>query len=293
MNMNMEGVKNYAVVNYPTSEVDERVWKKVEAFNEGKKDTLIEGNYFISVGAKNAMFTLWRYQNPMNPKCPMLASARVNPCHYIKNLADDLESAVDAAIKYLENSRWCLDIDRDTNIKLKYDEQIFCFGKYKGYMISDVAEKDMNYLIWLSRQTLMSSKKTAMANMENVKAQVDTYFDRIAERNRETCKSEYVGKVGDKLTNLELKIKKIQFKMIDNEYEYAEYVSITAEDNNENLFSMSFSSGTKNFVLAYDCNTKQLKYSEGDVLNIKSAKVKSTFERLGRKTTGLNFVKLQ
>lgn len=285
--------KNFIVVNHLTPEVEERVWAKVDAFNEGKKDTLIEGNYFISVGAKSAMFTLWRFHNPNNPKFLKPLPMNFKPSHYIKNLADDLESAVDAAIKYLGNSRLTLDIDRDTNVKYNYDEQIFCFGKYKGQLIEKIAESDMNYLIWLSHQDLAMTKKTAIANLENVKAQVECYFDRIREINRETCKSQYIGSRGDTLRDLSLTIQKANLIEVDREGEYSLYIAITATDANGNLVSLTFNNGTKLYVTEKDESGKTIPaYKVGDTLNIKSAKIRSTFERLGRKTTALNFVKL-
>jgi hypothetical protein len=287
--------KNFIVVNHLTPEVEERVWAKVDAFNEGKKDTLIEGNYFISVGAKSAMFTLWRFHNPNNPKFLKPLPMNFKPSHYIKNLADDLESAVDAAIKYLGNSRLTLDIDRDTNVKYNYDEQIFCFGKYKGQLIEKIAESDMNYLIWLSHQDLAMTKKTAIANLENVKAQVECYFDRIREVNRETCKSQYIGSRGDTLRGLNLTINKVFLKVVDEPYMMCpeRYIDITATDANDNIVCLSFKEGTKPYVTEKDESGKTIPaYKVGDILNIKSAKIRSTFERLGRKTTALNFVKL-
>lgn len=287
--------KKFMVVNYLDKETEERIWNKLDAFNADRKDTLIEGCYFISVGAKSAMFTLWRWINPQNPKFG--GCFRGNPSHYLRNLSTDLETAVEKAMEQLKNSRLTLDIDRDTNVTYNYQDQIFCFGKYKGEAIEDVAKKDIQYLIWLDRNNYGESghSKTFLANMENVRAQVDFYFDAITQRNRETCKSQFVGKSGDKLTNLALTIIKAEirqgcsFGYLDD----GRYISIIAVDANENRFSINFNAGTKNFRTTLDESQRTIPaYSKGDILNITSAKVSKTFESMGRKTTSLNYIKM-
>jgi len=289
------GNNKFMTVNYLDKETEERIYNRLDAFNADRKDTLIEGCYFISVGAKCAMFTLWRWINPQNPKFG--GCFRGNPSHYLRNLSTDLETAVEKAIEYVKNSRLTLDIDRDTNVKYNYQDSVFCFGKYKGEVIEDVAQKDIQYLIWLDRQSFGESghSKTFLANIENVHAQVDFYFDTIAQKNRETCKSQFAGKSGDKLTNLALTIIKVELK---HGYSFgynddARYISIIALDENENRFSLSFNAGTKNFRTTLDDKNNTIPaYAIGDVLNIASAKVSKTFESLGRKTTTINYIKM-
>jgi len=272
--------------NAPTAEVENRVNEMIEKFNESRSNE--KGHYSINVGAKGALFTLWKTH---------FWDGGVT-YRFIRTLGKDYESSVKKAMELTANSTLELWIEEDSNVEYSYDKDVFCFGKYKGQKIEDVAQENINYLIFLKgkRYEFDHMSKTMEGNFDNIEAQVEFYFDTLAQKNRETCKSEYLGAKGDKVLNIELTVDKVLIKEVEDYnpygsgYTYCE--EIICNDASGNRVRLRFNCGTANWSVDYIDGKKQSTRKAGDVLKIKSAKVSATFESLGRKTTALNYVRM-
>lgn len=260
----------------------ERAYALVEEHNRGLVNDPNDC-YLIATGRRKAMFTLYRYYRPEGYLPP-----QYNPYRYVKNLSTTLEEAVHKAIEIV-GSHWLV-LECDFTLKYDYSSEIFQFGKYKGERIEDVARRDMNYLLFLNRKGLNATNVSARVreNYQRVSEICERYWKEQEERNRAESHSEWLGSVGDTLTDLQVTITSI--KTVENEvmsrYDSAFTTIVKAVDSRENVVKMAFRSGTNGYFEVKDC-------SKGDTLHILRAKVKKCVESVGVKVTKLNFVKLE
>lgn len=276
-------VKNY---NALTEEVDNRVNEMLDKFNEGRNND--KGHYYVSTGRKNAMFTLWSVY---------YWDGGITS-NFIRTLGKDYETSVKKAMEITANSTKELRIEADENVEYSYDKNVFCFGKFKGQQISEVAQTNIQYLIFLKgkRWEFDHMSKTMEGNFDAIEAQVEFYFDTLTKKNQQECKSEYLGAKGDKVANIELTVEKVLVKEVEDYNPYGSGYTfceeIIANDANGNRVRLRFNCGTANWSVDYIDGKNQSTRKAGDVLKIKSAKVSATFESLGRKTTALNYVRM-
>lgn len=262
-------------------------FEMVERYNSTLTDNICDNDYFfITVGEKLAMFTLWRYYYPKSVK----DMPCYNPYRYIRTLSSNFNIAVEKALDFMGNSGKVLRIYDEATVEYDYSGDIFQFGKYKGEKISEVAEKDINYLIYISKNNFKTNSARIKENFTNIDNQVEAYFTAKRERNRANSRSAYVGQEGEKLIDLRVKITSVKIVKIDNEtlfynpYASACTVKIKAVDDKGNEFKMDFGSRTANYRGGDG-------YKVGDELHIKMARIKKNVEIMGIKTTILNYVK--
>lgn len=260
----------------------ERAYALVEEHNRGLVNDPND-YYSIHTGRKIAMFTLYHYYRPEGYLPP-----QYNPYRYVRNLSTTLEEAVRKAIE-IAGSHWLV-LECDSTLKYDYSGEIFQFGKYKGERIEDVACRDMNYLLFLNRRGLDATNVSARVreNYRRVSEICERYWKEREERNRAESHSEWLGSVGDTVTDIQVTITFI--KTVENdvfsEYDSAFTTVVKAVDSRENVVKMAFKSRTNGYFEVKDCN-------KGDTLHILRAKVKRCVESVGVKITELNFVKLE
>lgn len=110
--------------------------------------------------------------------------------------------------------------------------------------------------------------------------------------------SRFLGKKGDKLTDLTLKITKVQVE--DDPYRthvvgttpvFFVRQRLTAIDAGGNLVNLTFTSGNPSQVSG-QLPSLEHAYRPGEVLHISSARIAATFESYGIQYTRLNYVKI-
>ena len=260
----------------------ERAYALVEEHNRGLVNDPND-YYLIHTGRKTAMFTLYHYYRPEGYLPP-----QYNPYRYVRNLSATLEEAVRKAIEIVGSHR--LVLESDFTLKYDYSGEIFQYGKYKGERIEDVARRDMNYILWLNRKGLTATNVSVriQKNYQRIREICERYWKEQEERNRAESHSEWLGSVGDTVTDLQVTITSI--KTVENEvmsrYVSAFTIIVKAVDSRENVVKMAFRDSTNAYFEVKDC-------SKGDTLHILSAKVKKCVESVGVKVTELNFVKLE
>lgn len=260
----------------------ERAYALVEEHNRGLVNDPND-YYSIHTGRRTAMFTLYHYYRPEGWLPP-----QYNPYRYVRNLSATLEEAVHKAIEIVGTNRLVLECD--FTLKYDYSGEIFQFGKYKGERIEDVARRDMNYLLFLKRKGLNATNVSARVrkNYQRVSEICERYWKERAERNRVESHSEWLGSVGDTVTDLHVTITSI--KTVENDV-FSRYDSllttiVTAVDSRENVVKMAFRDSTNGYSEIKGC-------VKGDTLHILKAKIKRCVESVGVKVTELNFVKLE
>lgn len=260
----------------------EKAYALVEEHNRGLVNNPND-YYSIHTGRRTAMFTLYHYYRPEGWLPP-----QYNPYRYVRNLSATLEEAVHKAIEIVGSNRLVLECD--FTLKYDYSGEIFQFGKYKGERIEDVALRDMNYLLFLNRKGLKATNVSARVreNYQRVSEICERYWKEQEERNRAESHSEWLGSVGDTVTDLQVTITFI--KTVENEvfsrYDVGFTTIVTAVDSRENVVKMAFRDSTNGYFEVKDC-------IKGDTLHILRAKVKQCVESVGVKVTKLNFVKLE
>lgn len=260
----------------------EKAYALVEEHNRGLVNDPND-YYSILTGRKTAMFTLYHYYRPEGYLPP-----QYNPYRYIRNLSATLEEAVHKAIEIVGSQRLVLECD--FTLKYDYSGEIFQFGKYKGERIEDVARRDMNYLLFLNRKGLKATNVSARVreNYQNISEICERYWKECAERNKVESHSEWLGSVGDTVTDLQVTI--ISIKTVENDilsrYDSLLTTIVKAVDSRENVVKMAFRDSTNGYFEVKDC-------VKGDTLHILKAKVKRCVESVGVKVTQLNFVKLE
>lgn len=275
---------------------NETTYELVDIHNAKCQDS--PNDYFmISIGNKTAMFTLYHYYRPEG-QLPWF----YNPYRFIKNLSKDFDKAVKSALEYAGDLP--LYIDADESIEYDYSGDVFQFGKYKGQKISEIAKTDINYLIYMLKKQQEDSgasmvhrantEKRILENFANMKAEVEKYFEAKAKANRESSSSDFLGQEGDKVADLELTVTSVKIVEIPFDPRAPYYIgskcAVKAIDSAGNSVKMEFASGIMNYR---DENHVEGAYKKGDVLRVKSAKIKRNLEIIGVKTTLLNYVKFQ
>lgn len=226
------------------------------------------GFFYIDVSGKYSVYyTLWRFK----PGIP-------NPYNFITNLSTDFKTAVEKAKKAA--GRVPIIIDRygtQAGLFKAAKAEILTFGKYRGKTLGDIFVENPQYITWLYKN--YDGKNPD--RYERIKYYNDLYWETITKKNIEESKSEFQGKVGDKVV-LDLKIYKIENKTIEhdrfsgkeNDFHYGAKM-IDKDGNKYMTYNLS-----KNFEPEKDDEIKL------------QARIASHKEKLGIKFTVLNYCKV-
>lgn len=95
-------------------------------------------------GKKQAYFTFW--------SCTSIPGV-CRHYNYIKNVSVSFDKAAEFCLNWQETSGRPVTIFSDTTTKIKTlaKDGVLTFGKYSGMHMLEVAEKDLNYVVWLSK----------------------------------------------------------------------------------------------------------------------------------------------
>lgn len=168
-------------------------------------------HFEIRFGREAKMYTLWRIGD----------ATRHFSEQYIQNLSTDLEAAVIKANEMAGGLEVCIDAPDDLKKILRGDD-VIRFGKWKDTRIKDVPTK---YLLWIFKGCPVPSKQypgetdymqfggselrsnvqeflveTGVLQVWNDKLYTAEIIERIKARIAQEAGSEFVGKIGDRIT---------------------------------------------------------------------------------------------
>lgn len=224
------------------------------------------GHFIIDITGKYSVYyTLWRFK----PGIP-------TPYQFITNLSIDFKTAVEKAKKAA--GRVPVIIDRfgtQAGLFKATKAEIITFGKYRGKTLGDIFVENPQYIIWLYKNYDGKSPE----RFERIKYYNDLYWETITKKNLEESKSQFQGKVGEKITV---------------EVEVYNVVRQSAgpgrpEESFTNKCKMVDDAGNKYMTYNIGTNKNILK---GDKVKL-TAKVKDHRELLGVKFTNLNYCKIE
>jgi hypothetical protein len=224
------------------------------------------GNFVIDITGKYSVYyTLWRFK----PKT-------VNAYNFITNLSTDFKTAVEKAKKAAGRIPVIIDkYGTKAGLFKATKAEILTFGKYRGKTLGDVFVEDPQYIIWLYKNYDGKSEE----RKERLKYYNDLYWETITKKNIEESKSEFQGKVGDKVV-LDLKVYKIDRgkAIVYNPKDFGETYSCKMIDKNGNRY------------MTYNID-KKYEPKVDDEIKLQ-ARIASHKEKLGIKFTVLNYCKV-
>lgn len=226
---------------------------------------LKDGYFYVDItGRYSVYYTLWKAN--LN-----------NADRFITNLSTDFQTAIQKAKKAA--GRIPIEIDRTGTKAGLFNAaklEILSFGKYREKTLGDIFVEDPKYIIYLSQNLEGKSKEW----IEKIQYYKDLYFETIRKKNQEESISQFVGKIGDKIT-IEAYIYDV--KETRNDYNGKVQYECKLKDDDGNKYK-TYNIGNNPVDI-----TKSVKV--GDDITL-TAKVKDHKEWLGVKFTLLYFCKI-
>lgn len=266
--------------------IEQFVWDKLNRFNEGRSSG--KGVYYILLpNDKTAYYTLWFY----NPK------AVYHFFVYIGNLEINAMSSVNKAMKMLTNTYSTLHIIDQLALAPDNGDDIILFGKYRGHHLHEIYAIDPRYVCWIADK-YEPRVKSEYRFKELAETYRHIYLDLQTRRIYKTPVSQYIGTVGDKLTDLVLTVSRVRAE--DNPYKtkivggtphfYVDQ-KIVAADNAGNLYFFTIKATDRSLQSGVVSNSDHV-YQAGEKLLVKSAKVLKHYTSRTIKYTKLGYLKI-
>lgn len=226
------------------------------------------GYFSVDVSGKYSVYyTLWKIN-------------RLNS-HFISNLSTDFMTAIEKAKKAAGRIPVIIDkYGTKAGMFQAAKKEMFSFGKYRGQTLGEVFVEDPKYIIWtLEKYTGSLSPEF----IEKAKYYKDLYYDTIRKKNLEESKSEYIGKIGDKI-KIEADVYDVEANQnpFDNKLQY----KVKLIDDQGNKY-MTYNIGSP----IKDGPRIMSPVKKGDTVKL-TAKVKDHKEFLGIKFTLLYYCKI-
>ena len=196
----------------------------------------------------------------------------LNGREFILKLCKDIQSSIEKARVYIASSGKDVELIIPNLIRYENEDyKLMRVGKYKDEFAKDVLLKDPSYLVWYFNSVQLNTLEKRY-----LKGLLKEIEDKVIKSNSEN--TEYIGKEGDFIQNILLKVVKVNVKRIPiNIFESIESTYITLEDKKGNRVVLKK-------------GKSQERVEEGDRILIRKAKVSRTSEYLGIKSTFINRV---
>ncbi len=266
------------------------LYTKLNEYNRGRSSYKEAGVYMIALpqlGKSN--YTLWLYS-------PNLEKQSII---YIRDLSSDIyESLRIASTMFYYSKRCLIVVDYNEKRMQSNREGLIFFGKYKGHYLHEILMIDPTYLSWISYKFTPKIPKQERF-IKIARAYYSVYLDMMLRKGKEKQGiSKYLGDIGEKLTDLKLKVIHIRFE--DDPYKTIVYQTIpyffvkqklTLIDTSGNLVLLSIASKRPSRTSGTVSGLEH-EYRIGEILYVSSARISHHFEKHGSKYTRLNHVRL-
>jgi len=167
------------------------------------------GYFYIDVsGRYSVYYTFWRF-NPKN---------LYSMTNFITNLSIDFITAIKKAKKAAGRVPVIIDkFGTQAGLFQAAKAEIITFGKHRGKTLGDVFVEDPQYIMWLHKNYDGRSPE----RRERLEYYKDLYFETLTKKNIEESKSQFIGKIGDKI-NIDAKIYDVKSEVssYDNKLQY-------------------------------------------------------------------------
>lgn len=249
-------------------EIVERTIEKLNTFNENR--SCEKAYYVIGVtGCKRVYYTLWR----VNVYNRFFYS-------FVQNLSISLVEAVNTAMKLTQHSDRVIEIDDIRTLKYDYNVEILKQGKYKDCLLSDVFKQDPQYIVWLNKNYIATTKKTQEFK-QLLESYSDMYFEWL-KKEHEKNPTYYIGTMGEKINNLDLTIYRIVNKKEESDFSHKFVCTTFLYCNTDNGNKVILKFGTDKFGIEFEKDMR---------IKMERGKVMKQYEYIGYKYTQFGFIK--
>lgn len=234
-------------------------------------------------------YSLWFYTPLLDRRCIL----------FIEDLKPDIIQSLRIVTSELwYANRQILVTDYNEKRMSTHGDDLIAFGKYRGHFLYEILRIDPGYVNWIAfKYTPIIPKQERFVKM--AQAYNCVYLDKMLKKKYQPRPtSRFLGKKGDKLSNLTLKITKVRVE--DDPYRtcvigttpvFFVRQRLTAIDASGNLVNLTFASGNPSHASG-QLPSLEHAYRPGEVLHISSACIAATVESYGIQYTRLNYVKI-
>lgn len=268
-----------------TAEVYKLIQDRLKIFNEGR--ALEQGIYFILLPSeKTRYYTLW-FQDKSAPHYPYIL---------ILDLELNALSSIDKAMQHIQNSFLPLHLTNSIPSQVEYGDDIIRFGKYRSKHLQDIYVIDPRYVAWIADK-YEPKVRSEFRFKELAVSYNKVYQDLNTLRKYKTSASRFIGKPGDRVKDLTLRITRVRIE--DDSYKthitagvayfYVDQL-ITGMDIHGNLYLFTFKATDRSLVsrtLSPGAHT----WHVGEKITIESAKILKHIEYHNTKYTRLGYLK--
>mgnify|MGYP000078893599 FL=1 len=267
----------------------ELLYKKLNEYNQGRTSYKEAGAYLVVLPRpESPRYSLWVY-SPLPERQSIF---------YVQDLSTDIHESLRAASSLCYYSPRCiLLVEYNAKRMQSKGDDIISFGKYHGHFLHEIFRIDPAYVSWIAYKfTPRIPKQERFVKI--AQAYHSIHLDIMIRKSREKrSSSRYLGELGEKLTDLKLKVTRVRLE--DDPYKtrvngttpqfFVKQV-LTLTDASGNLVTMSIPSKNPSAV---SCTLSGIEheYRLGDIIYIASAKVSRQYESYGSKYTRLSHVK--
>lgn len=257
-----------------------KVFSRLENFNLGRH--VDSGYYAISVVTPHrSSYALWRIFSAGTLSVPL----------FIKNLAMNYDDAAQRAIEYLQNCNVALHVLDNTYFEPYYgfSDDLVSFGKYQEKRLSEIYYIDPNYVLWLANKFEPRTRKNERL-VELAKGFRTVYFETVISKRQLPAVSKFIGKVGEKLTDLHLTVLSVRLQVDTYKSDYFVDQNILATDMDGNRFSFIVKAAARSLSPdMLSCYSRKI--TPKDQLHLLSAKILSHYEGKGIRYNRIGYVK--
>ncbi len=248
-----------------------------------------QGQYIVVAPREGVLyFSLW-YQHPEAAHYPYI---------YLFNLELNALSSVESAMQEIANSFLPLAYMDALTLPPDQGDDIILFGKYRGYHLWEIYRIDPHYIQWIAEKFEVKTRNDHRFK-ELAISYNKVFLDLKTGKNYKKSASQFVGAVGEKLTNLHLKIVHVRFeddsyrtRTIDSIVHYYVDQLITAVDKDDNRFFLTIKAADRSLNSQVVATGSHI-YTPGEYLHLLSAKVLKQYISHHTQYTKLGYLKFK
>ena len=185
-----------------TEAEQELLYEKLNVYNQGKASYKEAGCYLVVLPREgHPNYSLWFYTPLLDRQCIL----------FIEDLKPDIIQSLRIVTSELwYANRQILVTDYNEKRMSTHGDDLIAFGKYRGHFLYEILRIDPGYVNWIAfKYTPIIPKQERFVKM--AQAYNCVYLDKMLKKKYQPRPtSRFLGKKGDKLSNLTLKITKVR-----------------------------------------------------------------------------------
>ncbi len=273
-----------------STEQQTQLYEQLRRYNEGRDSYKVSGAYLIVLPyAGKSHYSLWFYS----------PTVERNPILYLDDLSESVqESLRRVSTLCFHSARKVFLVEYNEKRMATHGDDLIGFGKYRGHYLYEVLKIDPAYVNWIaSKYTPRIPKQVRFTQM--ARAYMSVYVDFSRQKQSRNQSSQFLGKKGERLKGLSLRIMHIRLE--DDPYRthaaggsalfYVTQV-LYAEDRAGNRVILSLPALYPSLVSG-QLSAMERAFRVGEIIRVASARISQIFVYKGIKYTRLNYVKLQ